>query len=185
MCHSVHHEAWYVEASVWHKEILKIDKERFICEIADCADAVERYIQFLCCASYTGRFHLYYDGTGPPKFPFFFGCSRDVWAGMDEAGLRLWSVGVEGWPSGGAVGHGGRDDDIGDGQGRIECAAGSDADDAGEIVCEGLGGLVGCCRAFYADATGDGDGVAVSPFSAARPVDGQIQHAEVIPARDP
>src|SRR5665213_2740965 len=104
-----HYQAWHMEPPIWRKETLKIEEKCFLLQIADHANTIERYGQFLRHVSHSGSLHLYYDGTGIVKILLFGACSRDVWAGADEACADWWTVGVECRPDAVAVGHGCRD----------------------------------------------------------------------------
>ena len=121
--------------------MLKIDKKCFGGEVTDDANTVERYGQFLRRVSCSGRFHLYYDGAGLVKFPFFFGCPGDMGAGMDETLAGRGSLGILGGPGLGRIGDGCSYNDVGDCEGGVERAACADAADAGETWWRWFGRL--------------------------------------------
>src|SRR5665213_2896163 len=137
-----HYQAWHMEPPIWRKETLKIEEKCFLLQIADHANTIERYGQFLRHVSHSGSLHLYYDGTGIVKILLFGACSRDVWAGADAANSR-------------------------------------------EAFGEGARGFDSSSRTLHPHAVGDGDHVAVSPLSGARPVDGQTQRMWIIPVGNP
>jgi hypothetical protein len=185
MCYRVHNQACHIEPPIRHKEFLKIDEKRFICQITDNSHAIKRYSQFLRSGGYAGGFHVYYDGPGFAKIPFFRHCSRDVLARSDEAGPGWRSPRVTGRPSCFPVGNGCRDNDLGNSQGRVERTAGSEADNPPETLRQTARCGYGCCCASDADTVGDRHDVTAPACAHLSPMDGQGDWLGVFPACDP
>ncbi len=174
-----------MEPPIGRKEFLKIDKKALICQITDNTHAIKRYSQFLRDGGHSGGFHVYYDGPGFAKIPFFRHCSRNVRTGADDAGPGWRSPGVPGCPRCIPVSNGVRDNDLGHSERRVERTAGSDADNPSEILRQAAGGGYGSGCAPDADTVGNCHNIATPPGAHLRPMDGQGGRTENDPSVRP